>query len=93
MHGGDMAPVGQTGLTLNHCSADRLFFACLRTKPKNTASKFYFCIDDELVYLKWAFCVYVRLASPPDSFYSDFGPLNLALFYRYCCRLHNILTV
>ena len=27
------------------------------------------------------------------SFYSDFGPLNLALLYRYCCRLYNILKV
>ena len=32
--------------------ADRLFFAHLRVKPKNTAQRFYFCIDDELVYLK-----------------------------------------
>ena len=30
-------------------------------------------------------------SSCPRSFYSDFGPLNLALFYRYCCRLYNIL--
>ena len=34
-------------------TADRLYFACLRTRPKNTAQKFYFCIDDELVYLKF----------------------------------------
>ncbi len=78
----------------NNVIADRLYFSYMRTKPKNTANKFYFCIDEELVYLKlvlsirlFEYCVDNLF----DSFYSDFGPLNLALFYRYCCRLYNIL--
>lgn len=37
------------------CSAltDRLYFATLRVKPKNTASTHYFCTD-EFVYERWA---------------------------------------
>lgn len=27
------------------------------------------------------------------SFYADFGPLNLAMLYRYCCRLYKKLKV
>ena len=27
------------------------------------------------------------------SFYADFGPLNLALLYRYCCKLNKKLKV
>ncbi|XP_062462097.1 dual specificity protein phosphatase CDC14A isoform X2 [Pezoporus occidentalis] len=51
---------------------DRLYFATLRNKPKSTANTHYFCTDDELVY---------------ENFYGDFGPLNLAMLYRYCCKL------
>ncbi|RZF36487.1 hypothetical protein LSTR_LSTR015289 [Laodelphax striatellus] len=53
---------------------DRLYFVTLKTatKPKSTANTLYFSIDDELVY---------------DNFYSDFGPLNLAMLYRYCTEL------
>ncbi|XP_072442244.1 dual specificity protein phosphatase CDC14C-like isoform X1 [Chiloscyllium punctatum] len=52
---------------------DRLYFAILRHKPKNTANTHYFSIDDELVY---------------ENFYADFGPLNMAMLYRYCCKLN-----
>jgi len=52
---------------------DRLYFATLRSKPRSTARTHYFCVDDELVY---------------ESFYADFGPLNLAMLYRYCCKLN-----
>ncbi|XP_013396592.1 dual specificity protein phosphatase CDC14A [Lingula anatina] len=55
---------------------DRLYFATLRTKPKSTAHTHYFCIDDELVY---------------ENFYADFGPLNLSMLYRYCCKLNKKL--
>ncbi|XP_057257794.1 dual specificity protein phosphatase CDC14A isoform X2 [Pezoporus wallicus] len=51
---------------------DRLYFATLRNKPKSTANTHYFCTDEELVY---------------ENFYGDFGPLNLAMLYRYCCKL------
>ncbi|NWX43567.1 CC14A phosphatase, partial [Steatornis caripensis] len=55
---------------------DRLYFAALRDKPKNTANTHYFCTDEELVY---------------ENFYGDFGPLNLAMLYRYCCKLNKKL--
>ncbi|XP_053928915.1 dual specificity protein phosphatase CDC14A isoform X2 [Cuculus canorus] len=55
---------------------DRLYFATLRNKPKNTVNTHYFCTDEELVY---------------ENFYGDFGPLNLAMLYRYCCKLNKKL--
>ncbi|KAM6305771.1 dual specificity protein phosphatase CDC14A isoform 2-T2 [Aegotheles albertisi] len=55
---------------------DRLYFATLRNKPKSTANTHYFCTDEELVY---------------ENFYGDFGPLNLAMLYRYCCKLNKKL--
>ncbi|XP_030835966.1 dual specificity protein phosphatase CDC14AB isoform X2 [Strongylocentrotus purpuratus] len=55
---------------------DRLYFATLRNKPRSTTNTHYFCIDDEFQY---------------ENFYADFGPLNLALLYRYCCKLNKKL--
>ncbi|XP_069367202.1 dual specificity protein phosphatase CDC14AB-like isoform X1 [Paralichthys olivaceus] len=55
---------------------DRLYFAALRVKPKNTANTHYFSTDDDFIY---------------ESFYADFGPLNLAMLYRYCCKLNKKL--
>ncbi|XP_053148358.1 dual specificity protein phosphatase CDC14B isoform X3 [Hemicordylus capensis] len=56
---------------------DRLYFAILCHKPKGCgASTHYFCIDGEFVY---------------ENFYADFGPLNLAMLYRYCCKLNKKL--
>ncbi|XP_023253987.1 dual specificity protein phosphatase CDC14AB-like [Seriola lalandi dorsalis] len=55
---------------------DRLYFATLRVKPKNTASTHYFSVDEEFLY---------------ESFYADFGPLNLAMLHRYCCKLNKKL--
>ncbi|XP_028852792.1 dual specificity protein phosphatase CDC14B isoform X4 [Denticeps clupeoides] len=51
---------------------DRLHFAILQQKVKSTSERHCFCVDDELCY---------------ENFYSDFGPLNLAMFYRFCCKL------
>uniref|UniRef100_A0A3Q2DIG7 Cell division cycle 14Ab n=1 Tax=Cyprinodon variegatus TaxID=28743 RepID=A0A3Q2DIG7_CYPVA len=48
----------------------------LRSKPKSTANTHYFCTDDEFTY---------------ENFYADFGPLNLAMLYRYCCKLNKKL--
>ncbi|XP_066503533.1 dual specificity protein phosphatase CDC14AB isoform X2 [Hoplias malabaricus] len=56
---------------------DRLYFATLRSKPKSTVNTHYFCTDDEFVY---------------ENFYADFGPLNLAMLYRYCCKLNKKLN-
>ncbi|XP_041913198.1 dual specificity protein phosphatase CDC14AB isoform X1 [Alosa sapidissima] len=55
---------------------ERLYFATLRSKPKSTANTHYFSTDDEFVY---------------ENFYADFGPLNLAMLYRYCCKLNKKL--
>ncbi|XP_045403392.1 dual specificity protein phosphatase CDC14A isoform X1 [Lemur catta] len=55
---------------------DRLYFATLRNRPKSTINTHYFSIDEELVY---------------ENFYADFGPLNLAMVYRYCCKLNKKL--
>nr|XP_015194787.1 PREDICTED: dual specificity protein phosphatase CDC14A isoform X2 [Lepisosteus oculatus] len=57
---------------------DRLYFATLRNKPKSTVNTHYFCTDDEFVY---------------ENFYADFGPLNLAMLYRYCCKLNKKLKM
>eukprot|EP00118_Oscarella_pearsei_P000213 m.4439 g.4439 ORF g.4439 m.4439 type:complete len:502 (+) comp10733_c0_seq2:52-1557(+) len=51
---------------------DRLYFATVRSRPRSTATTHYFCVDDEFHY---------------ENFYADFGPLNLAMLYRYCCKL------
>ncbi|XP_078121081.1 dual specificity protein phosphatase CDC14AB-like [Sander vitreus] len=55
---------------------DRLYFTTLRVKPKNTANTHYFSVDEEFIY---------------ESFYADFGPLNLAMLYRYCCKVNKKL--
>ncbi|XP_060058125.1 dual specificity protein phosphatase CDC14A isoform X3 [Erinaceus europaeus] len=55
---------------------DRLYFATLRNRPKSTVNTHCFSIDEELVY---------------ENFYADFGPVNLAMVYRYCCKLNKKL--
>ncbi|KAL2097975.1 hypothetical protein ACEWY4_007182 [Coilia grayii] len=55
---------------------ERLYFATLRSKPKSTPNTHYFTTDDEYVY---------------ENFYADFGPLNLAMLYRFCCKLNKKL--
>ncbi|CAJ1087351.1 LOW QUALITY PROTEIN: dual specificity protein phosphatase CDC14AB-like [Xyrichtys novacula] len=55
---------------------DRLYFATLHVKPKNTANTHYLSTDEEFTY---------------ESFYADFGPLNLGMLYRYCCKLNKKL--
>ncbi|XP_028833344.1 cell division cycle 14Aa isoform X1 [Denticeps clupeoides] len=55
---------------------DRLYFASLRQKPKSTPNTHFFCTDEEFVY---------------ENFYADFGPLNLAMLYRFCCKLNKKL--
>lgn len=42
-----------------HCITDRLYFATLRSKPRNSSSCYYFSIDDEFVYEKYVLCVCV----------------------------------
>lgn len=67
--------------TLPHFSStDQLYFATLKVsiRPKSTPDTHYFCVDEQLVY---------------RNFYSDFGPLNLAMLYRYCQKLNRKLKV
>ncbi|XP_014203666.1 dual specificity protein phosphatase CDC14B isoform X2 [Copidosoma floridanum] len=53
---------------------DRFYFVTVTSpeKVKNTLNTHYFSIDNELVY---------------ENFYADFGPLNLAMVYRYCLKI------
>ncbi|KZT38925.1 phosphatases II [Sistotremastrum suecicum HHB10207 ss-3] len=44
--------------------------------PDDDATYYYFTIDDSLVYL---------------SFYEDWGPLNLAMVYKACILIHELL--
>eukprot|EP00747_Dinoflagellata_sp_TGD_P170200 gnl/TRDRNA2_/TRDRNA2_201147_c0_seq1.p1 gnl/TRDRNA2_/TRDRNA2_201147_c0~~gnl/TRDRNA2_/TRDRNA2_201147_c0_seq1.p1 ORF type:complete len:442 (+),score=58.58 gnl/TRDRNA2_/TRDRNA2_201147_c0_seq1:148-1473(+) len=55
---------------------NRLYWVALHTMPKNTSSSHYISIDNELVY---------------EPFCADFGPLNLALTYRYCRGMNAVL--
>ena len=55
----------------------RLYWLSDSTAPKSKTSKaFYFCIDDNLVY---------------ESFFEDFGPLNLAMTHKYCMEIDKIM--
>lgn len=59
---------------------DRLYFVTFKTsaKPKNTAHSHYFCSDEKFVY---------------ESFYWDFGPLNICHVYNYCELVNAKLNV
>lgn len=46
--------------------------------PDDDATYYYFTIDDQLLYL---------------SFFQDWGPLNLAMVYKACILLHELLEV
>lgn len=50
----------------------RLYWAALHSVPANTVKSHFFSIDSTLVY---------------EPFFADFGPLNLAMVYRYCKML------
>uniref|UniRef100_A0A8C6HRD9 CDC14 cell division cycle 14B n=1 Tax=Mus spicilegus TaxID=10103 RepID=A0A8C6HRD9_MUSSI len=65
-------------LSLFSNKPDRLCFAILYSRPKSAANEHYFNIDNELEY---------------ENFYADFGPLNLAMVYRYCCKINKKLKV
>ncbi|KYB24827.1 Dual specificity protein phosphatase CDC14A-like Protein [Tribolium castaneum] len=57
----------------------RLYFVTLNTNvaPKSTSTVHYFAVDTEKCY---------------DSFYNDFGPLNLAILFHYCGKLDRKLS-
>lgn len=55
----------------------RLYWASLGTLPANTTNSHFFSIDEDLAY---------------QPFFSDFGPLNLSMVYRYCRLLEAMLN-
>lgn len=55
---------------------DRLFWVSLHSVPKSTGKLHYFSIDTRLVY---------------EPFLADFGPLNLAMTFRYCKMMEAML--
>lgn len=55
---------------------DKLFWVSDIDPPKNKPNSCFFNIDKELVY---------------EPFCSDFGPLNLAMTYKYCAELERLL--
>lgn len=56
----------------------KTFFCAFQNRPKSDRSTDYYYVDDEVHY---------------DSFYSDFGPLNLSVLYRFCRNLTERLEV
>lgn len=58
---------------------DRLYLVVFKNEltPINSPVIHYFSIDDELVY---------------ESFFNDFGPLNICVLYRYCQKLNRKLS-
>ncbi|XP_043285774.1 dual specificity protein phosphatase CDC14A-like [Venturia canescens] len=61
------------------CIKNKFYFATLnndRREPKSTSDLHLFNVDNELVY---------------NNFYNDFGPLNLACLYKYCCKVNKKL--
>jgi hypothetical protein len=46
--------------------------------PDDNATYYYFTIDDQLLYL---------------SFFQDWGPLNIAMVYKACILIHELLEV
>ncbi|KAJ7237216.1 phosphoprotein phosphatase [Mycena haematopus] len=71
-------------LVLNRLAAEPGTRPRVRTRPKDvhtaaadeTATYYYFTIDDQLLYL---------------SFFQDWGPLNIAMVYKACILIHELL--
>ncbi|KAJ6627473.1 protein-tyrosine phosphatase-like protein [Mycena sp. CBHHK59/15] len=71
-------------LVLNRLAAEPGNRPRVRTRPRDahaaptdeTASYYYFTIDDQLLYL---------------SFFQDWGPLNIAMVYKACILIHELL--
>ncbi|KAJ3802711.1 tyrosine protein phosphatase [Lentinula aff. detonsa] len=70
--------------TLNRLASDANYRPRVRprprgfpaTSPDEDASYYYFTIDDQLLYL---------------SFFQDWGPLNIAMVYKACILIHELL--
>nr|XP_042909689.1 dual specificity protein phosphatase CDC14AB-like [Parasteatoda tepidariorum] len=59
---------------------DRFYFTTIveKKRPKISVTHHYFSTDEEFIY---------------NNFYADFGPLNLAMVYRYYCKVNKKLKV
>lgn len=68
---------GKTRVRAVEFIKDRLYFATLTSVPVDTADMIFFSIDTELHY---------------EPFHRDFGPLNMAMLYRYVNRLTALLN-
>ncbi|KAF5393977.1 hypothetical protein D9757_000332 [Collybiopsis confluens] len=70
--------------TLNRLAADSNYCPRVRPRPRGfpattpdeDASYYYFTVDDQLLYL---------------SFFQDWGPLNIAMVYKACILVHELL--
>ena len=56
----------------------RLYFTFVEYALEDTKEVRYFCVDDALLYQRFA---------------SDFGPLNMAMTYRFCVVVQKLLKV
>jgi len=54
----------------------KFYWTCRNTTPSDTRDVHYFNTDNRLTY---------------EPFYSDFGPLNLSMLYRYCQMMRDKL--
>lgn len=64
--------------TLSEIIADQLYFCAFHQNLAPNASNFCYFVEEDVHY---------------DSFYSDFGPLNLAVLYRFCQKINKVLKV
>lgn len=55
---------------------DKFYLVSMSTLPPSHPDRYYFTTDNELRY---------------EPFHRDFGPLNMAMLYRYCTRLSMLL--
>ncbi|CAG9311522.1 CDC14A_2 [Blepharisma stoltei] len=55
---------------------NRLYWISDVSPPRNRPNSYFICIDSDLIYKPFCY---------------DFGPLNLALTYRYCVQLERLL--
>lgn len=62
--------------TIAEVIKNRFYFMISDRPPKDIPNAFYFNIDNDLEY---------------DSFYEDFGPLNLSKIYKYTLEVQKIM--
>lgn len=58
--------------------ANRLYLCSFYDHPESNDQIWYYCVDEDVHY---------------DNYYTDFGPLNLSVLYRFCKKLDEKLKV